>query len=135
MIDLPYSSVIARLFEAIPDIREYYAQRSSELYAEGNPHVVYGSILVDYIDAASKRLEGLQHDASDQQLRQAFDLIEQLSVSSDFETRCLAETSVLEALLGEKDGIRRFAPYMGPETKALARGIAQSWGLNSEPLS
>ena len=135
MSGLPYSNVIARLLQVLPDIRGYYGHRSTELYAEGNPHVVYGSILVEYIESLMKALGRPDQATADRMLREAFNLIEELSSSSDFETRCLAETSVLEALLGERAGLERFAPYMGPETKNLARGIAQLWGLNVDLLS
>ncbi len=135
MADVQYSNVIAHLLQVLPDIRQLYEKRSAELYADCNPHVVYGSILVEYIDSIANGLVGPNHALNDQRLKEAFQLIEELSASSDFESRCLAETSVLEALLGEKGGLERFAPYMRSETKKLARGVAQSWGLNAELLS
>jgi hypothetical protein len=127
MSQIRYSEVVAHLLEALPEIRRYYEKRSVELYANGNAHVVYGSILVEYISALANDL--FDHDKSNEILIKAFDFIERLASSTDFEVQCLIETSVLEALLGEKGGLDRFAEYMGSETKRLAQGIALQWGL------
>jgi hypothetical protein len=135
MSQTQYSNVVTELLRALPDIRQHYEKMSAELYANGNPHVVYGSIFVEYINALVNKFMGSDHDIAYQRLRDAFCLIEELAASTDFETRCLVETSVLEALLGEKGGVGRFANYMGPETKRLARRVAQRWGLDSELLS
>lgn len=130
-----YSNVVADLFRVLPEIRMLYEKRSPEIYAEGNPHIVYGSIFVEFVEALVKDIGGPNHDCADQQIKRAFGLIEELSASSDSEARCLAETSVLEGLLGEKGGLKRFAPYMQAETRTLAREIANRWGLNTDVLS
>jgi hypothetical protein len=135
MADLQYSDVIPRLLQALPDIRGYYEKRCPELYAENNPYVIYGFILVEYMNGLAAKLGGPRPDTSERMLRDAFGLIEELSASSDFQTRCLAETGVLEALLGEKGGLEQFAAYMGPETKKLARVVADAWSLNTQLLS
>jgi len=135
MTDIKYSQVNKYLLDVLPTIRQHFENAISALYAHDNPHVVYGSILVEYINSLANELGGPNHIVSDRVLRDCFRLIEELSASSDFETRCLVETSVVEGLFSEKDGLQRFAPYMGVETKKLARTVAESWGLNVEVLS
>lgn len=135
MSGIRYSNVITHLFLALPEILGYYDQRASALYADGNAHVTYGSILVEFINSLRNRLEGQDHIEVDRVLKRAFALIEELSSSDDFETRSLVETSVLEALLGEQGDLERFASYMGRQTKELAAAVAREWGLNTDLLS
>jgi hypothetical protein len=130
-----YSDTIKELFNTFPDIARRYKNRIAELYAEENPHVLYGSIFVDYIHSARNELGGSDHVKNKKILDQSFSYLEKLLSSSDFETRCLGETSVLEALLGEEDGLERYAAFMGPETKGIAREIARNWDLDISPLS
>ena len=135
MSEVQYSHAIDRLLQVLPDIGPYYESRMSELYANGNPHVVYGSIFVEYINSTANDLGGQLHNMKDRMLKKCFRLIEELSSSSDYQTRCLVETSVIEALLGEKGGLERFAPYMGSETKVIAREVARGWDLDTGPIS
>ena len=130
-----YSDTIKELFNTFPDIVSRYKIRIAELYAEENPHVLYGSIFVDYIHSARGELEGLDHLENKKILDQSFSYLEKLLSSSDFQTRCLGETSVLEALLGDEGGLERYAVFMGPETKRIAREIARNWDLDVGPLS
>jgi hypothetical protein len=117
--EVAYSSVISRLLETVPGIRGHYEKRLPELYAVDNPHVIYGSILPEYVDQLLARRE---QGNGDTELRSAFALIEILASNGDFEARCLVETSVLEALLlDEQDRFPVIHPLMGPETKKLAR--------------
>ena len=130
MIDLIYSNIINYLLQVLPDMRQYYEVRIEELCAAGNPHVVYGSIFVEYINSLASGIGGHSHNMKNRMLKECFRLIEELSSSSDFQTRCLVETSVIEALLGEKGGLERFAPYMGLKTKMIARDVARRWDLD-----
>ena len=134
MPNVKYSNVTEYLFANLPSIRVYYEARSAELYAGNNPHVIFGSILVDYANEIYKNLVASIYIENDNLLKDIFSVLENLSASSDFETRCLMETTVLEGLLGEDGGLERFARYMGPETKKLARSLAEDWGLNTDIL-
>jgi len=96
------------------------------------PHVVYGSILGEYADELAEKLVREKSEVTARLLDRVFVLIEQLSASSDFEVRCVAEASFLEHILGEAGGQQRFDKYMGPETKKLARSVAIRFGLKSD---
>ena len=119
MASVKYENVIAHLYEAFPDVQPHFEQRLKELYGVGLPHVLYGSVLVEYLNSLADEI-GQQNDAiSEKRLKDVFGQIEELSGSDDFETVCLVKTSVMEGLLKGKSGLRRFTGYMGPITKKL----------------
>jgi hypothetical protein len=134
MRDLPYSAVISRLLESLPEIQPYYDGRVKEaFYAEGIPDVIYGSILVEYLNQLAEALEMSQDSSSraaEQSLKRAFDLLEELAASSDFETRCIVEVSVMEGLLPSRSDFRRFRPYMGPKTLEMALADLANLGID-----
>jgi hypothetical protein len=134
MPNVPYSEVIPYLLEALPSIRQHYERTAAGLYAENNPHVVFGSILVEYIQDLARARSGEHDENSEDELNMSFSLLENMASSSDPETIWLIETSVLEGLLGEKGGLESFAPYMGPATRELARKVAESWELDAKLL-
>ena len=104
---------------SLPDVQPHFEQRLKELYGVGLPHVLYGSVLVEYLNSLADEI-GQQNDAiSEKRLKDVFGQIEELSGSDDFETVCLVKTSVMEGLLKGKSGLRRFTGYMGPITKKL----------------
>ena len=135
MVRLRYAEAIDYLLESLPQIQQYYSKRSAQLYADKNPHVVYGSILVEFLNEFAREVTGPTREIADSILKAAFRTIEALSASNDFELRYLVKTSVLEGLLGEKGGLESFAPFMHHETKKLARELAETWGLDTRILS
>jgi hypothetical protein len=135
MADVKYSDAIAYLFSTFPELQSTFERRAKELYGEGLPDIVYGSVFVEYLNSLADELGGTTHAVSDESLRKGFRLIEELSDSTDFETVCLAEVSVIEGLLGDKGGLERFAPLMGPKTRQLARRVAEAFGLETDQLS
>src|SRR5262245_21726248 len=135
MANVEYANVITHLYETLPYVRLHFEERSKELYGDNLPHVVYGSVLVEYLNSLAEGIGGQNHAICDGRLKEAFGLIEELSGSEDFETVCLVKTGVIEGVLGQKKGLERFAAYLGPITRKLAHSVAQSWGLNTEQLS
>jgi len=130
MDDLFHADPIEFLLERLPAIRDVYSLRAPMLYAHGNPHVVYGSILVDFLHSLAAARSEANRAETDSILFRAFNLIDYLSSSEQIEFQNLAETSVLEGLLGERGGMEQFAPYMGSATKRLAKRIADRWALD-----
>lgn len=120
MPSVKVEDVIDRLYDCVPvEVRLHFKQRSKELYGEGLAHVVYGSVLVEYLDLLADERELQGTAISDRQLKEIFRLIEELSGSDDFETVCLVQTGFLEGLMVGKKGLKAFADYMGPRTKNL----------------
>ena len=129
-----YENAITCLYEVVPDVRTYFEKRSKELCGEGNEHVVYGSVLVEYINSLVDGVGGENGPHCESRLKELFRFVEELSMSEDFETICLIETGFIEGLLCRKNGLERFAIYMKPTTRMLAKRVAKRWGLNTELL-
>jgi hypothetical protein len=119
-----YDQVINHLFEKIPEFLPKYEKEATKLYASGCPYIIYGTILTDYLLELSNALSGPNSTKAQHILEKAFTLLEELASSDDFQTRCLVETGLLEALLDEEGRLKQFAPMMGPNTKELARSVA-----------
>lgn len=125
MIVVKYSEAIDHLLRSSTEIRRFYDARAREFYAFDNPHVVYGSILVEYVNSLMGELDARSRGSLDGRLKNIFGLIEELALSPDFAVRCLIETGFLEGLLREEGDLDRFSPHMGPATKALAREVVR----------
>lgn len=135
MIDVKYKDIVKRLLDVIPELSgKYNKEVTWWAPEEPPPDVVYGDMFSDYVSDLERRCTR-ECSASDQeQLRRAFDLIEELASSSDIETRCIIEVSVLESLLGDKGGVKRFARFMKARTKNMAANLADRWELETEEL-
>jgi ABC-type branched-subunit amino acid transport system ATPase component len=122
MRDIKFENVITHLYEVFPDLYLGFNQRSKELYGERLAHVVYGSVLVEYVDLLADELDRPNSAFDDTRLKEIFDLIEELSGSDDIETVRLVETGFLEGLYAGKKGLKRFVAFMGPKTQYLIPG-------------
>jgi len=126
MVDVAYTNVVARLLEVLPEIRSDYELEAANWGSEGpHAHVVFGSVFSRFVD----QLITTVSDSDDEELRRtldrAFDLVEELTLSSDFETRCVVEASVLESLLGEVDGWKRFSGHFRRNTMQMGRKVME----------
>jgi hypothetical protein len=121
MPNVRYADVISYLFEQLPNVRQDFERRAKQLYGDGLPHVLYGSVLTEYVEDLLGRLEGPAGEDAKKTLHKIFSLLEVLCSSDDFDTRCLVETGVLESLLlSEKDQFNSLKSFMGPKTKQVA---------------
>ena len=120
MANVAYENAIAYLYDRLPDLQSHFKQRSKELYGEGLPHVVYGSVLVEYLESLADKIERQNDLFSDERLKDVFKHIEELSKSDDVKTIYLVKTGFMEGLSSGKKGLNPFAAYMGPETMKLA---------------
>ena len=132
MKDVSFENAISYLLQQIPEIRDFYERRCVELYAQGLADVVFGSILVEYLTITADEGADSEADSAANTITRIFEMIEDLATSSDFNTRCLVEVSVLESILGEEGGLKRFGSYMGRQTRAMASALAKRWELNEE---
>ena len=125
MQTVTYPSLIPRLLEGLPGIRDLYESRLHELYAEGNPCVIYGSILPEYVEQQMAQLQSPNRDRARSEMLSVFTLIETLASRGDFDTRCVVETEFLESmLLGTTDWYPLLEPFMGAETRRSAETVA-----------
>jgi hypothetical protein len=137
MANVEYENVITSLYEALPDLQGPFEKRSKELYGHGLPHIVYGSVLVEYVESLADNVELPDDEVSDKRLKRVFGFIEELSGSDDSETIYLVQTGFLEGLAGLSSGLQRFATYMetaeivryraveSPDSRGFLRGLAR----------
>lgn len=124
MTNVSYSAVVSRLLYVIPEIRSEYEEEEARWGGDQPPaHIVYGSVFPKFINRIiSEEPENGKKELSDI-VNRAFDLIEELTNSDDFETRCVVEASVLESLLGAPGGWDRFSHLFRPSTMKKARDV------------
>lgn len=103
MKDLKFSELIDYLLSDIPEIDSYYNAKAGILYANGNVHVSYGSIFVNFLKDVCEKA-----DPDSGLIDRLFAHIESLASSSDFEVRCVAYASVLESLIDKPSNYHRY---------------------------
>ena len=65
---------------------------------------------------------------SEMLLKRCFVHVEKLAESSDFETRCVIEASLMETLIGENGGWSRYKRFLGAATRRMAEDVKQRFG-------
>jgi hypothetical protein len=116
MPELHYGELNDELARRVPDLAGALAQlRQKWGDEEPGPHIVYGDLLVPYLESAA--MEGGRSEG----LRAAFDLLEEMvGCSHDPEIRNVAGASVMEPLSGDYQVWLHLRPFMGPHTAELA---------------
>jgi hypothetical protein len=124
LTDVAYKKVVDRLLSVVPEIQSDYECEAEFWSPQAVPaHIVYGSVFVRFITRLVAESSSNDDPERDELLSRCFELIEELSVSSDFETRCVIEASVLEALLREPGDWKRFHELFRPNTMKLAQKL------------
>ena len=121
MVDVAYVDVVRRLLEVVPEIRNDYEREAVNWGAdEPHAHVVFGSMFAGFIDELATAVSENDDEKLREILDRLFDLIEELTLSSDFETRCVIEAGALESLLGDTDGWDRFSKHFRRNTMPVS---------------
>ena len=129
MHDLHYHEVVERLLDVIPEIRPSFDEEAKKWDSRRpHPDIVFGTLFSNLI-AEKVRCQLNGFDETKEIVKRAFSLLEELSASSDFKTRCLAEVSVLESLLGDEGGVQLYIPFMGLRTRKLAEELVHRWHI------
>ena len=124
MMDIAYQDVTTTLLEEIPELA---ADHEKELKFwkpdEVPPHVVYGTVFANFIDRTEQEWRATSEDQYEQLLKRCFAYVERVASSSDFESRCVVEASLLESLIGQKGDWSRYIQFFGPNTKRMAMEV------------
>jgi len=124
MSDIAYQNVTTTLLDDIPEMRsDYEVEQRSWEPDEVHAHVVYGTVLPKFISENQARWAETNDEKYDSLLRRCFGHVEKLASSSDFETRCVIEASLLETLIGEDGGWSLYNRFFGKETKKMAEEV------------
>lgn len=126
MPDVAYHDVTTTLLSDIPEISSDYEQeQKSWAPNDVHAHVVYGTVLPKFIEQAESSWVSTSDDEYESLLKRCFAHIEKLAASSDFETRCVVEASLLETLIGDNGDWSRYKRFFGSNTKRMAEEVKQ----------
>lgn len=128
MTDIPYEQAVEALLRFVPEIRSDYDSERAKWH--GNPppaHVLYGSVFVYFLQEKLERFRRLGEKPDDAIIQRAFQLVEDLATSEDFETRCIVQASILESLLEDKGSYQVVSTRLGQRTKQMALKLMADW--------
>ena len=124
MPDVAYQDVTATLLSDIPEVSSDYEQeQKSWAPDEVHVHVVYGTVLPRFLERVENLWASTTDDAYESLLKRCFAHVEKLAASSDFETRCVIEASLLETLIGEDGDWSRYSRFFGSKTRLMAEEV------------
>ncbi len=124
MVDVAYQDVTTTLLSDIPEVSSDYEQEQ-KIWApdEVHAHVVYGTVLPRFIERVGNLWASTTDDDYESLLKRCFAHVEKLAASSDFETRCVVEASLLETLIGEDGDWSRYSRFFGSNTRRMAEEV------------
>ena len=124
MTDIAYQNVTTTLLNDIPEVRsEYELEQKNWTPDEVHAHVVYGTVLAKFIQRIEKSWTNTSDDEYESLLKRCFAHVEKLAGSSDFETRCVIEASLMETLIGENGDWSRYSRFFGSNTMRMAEEV------------
>lgn len=124
MTDIPYQDVTTTLLSDVPEVSDdYECEQKSWAPDDVHAHVVYGTVFAKFIQRIHERWVNTSDDAYESLLQRCFVHVEKLAASSDFETRCVIEASLMETLIGENGDWSRYSRFFGSETRRMAEVV------------
>ena len=90
---------------------------------EDGVHIMFGMVIVPYI----RKIVNESPDKT----KKAFDFIEAMELDNDPEIENVAEVSILEALMTDEGGLKKYMGYIGPESLKAARYMSQFYNVES----
>ena len=124
---MTYDKLYNAFTKLFPDDKETFALLESEASVdarEDGMHIMFGMVVVPYIRKIVKE--------SPDKTQKAFDFLEAMEMDEDPEIGNVAEVSVLEALMTDENGMKRYMQFIGPESLKAARYMSQFY--NVEPF-
>ena len=120
MNDLRFEEINHSLLKVLPELKERYEQGLSWWHGPEPPgqYVVFGFV----VDPVLRDL--LRSNKEPAMLNRIFDFFEEMARSSDIQVPNLLQVGIFEWLVGDKAKISAW-PYMGQETKKIARDTAR----------
>ena len=91
---------------------------------EDGMHIMFGLVVVPYI----RKIVG----ENPAKTKKAFDFLEEMELDDNPDIGNVAEVSVLEALMNDEGGMKKYMGYIGPESLKAARYMSQFY--NVEPF-
>ena len=129
MNDLSYRDVTRTLVSDIPEVRSDYEREHINWAPDDvHAHVVYGTVFAKFIQRIEERWASTADDECELLLHRGFAHVEKLANSSDFETRCVIEASLMETLIGENGDWSHYNRFFGSVTRRIAAEVKRRFG-------
>ncbi len=120
-----YNNLYDEFLNLFPEDRDIFEQLEKEtkvIKSEDGVYVMYDMVVVPYI----KKIV----DENSEKTKRAFAFFELMEKDADPEVGNVVEVSVLESLISDEDGFKKYIPFVGKETLKAARRIAQYFQAN-----
>ena len=129
MNDISYRDVTRTLVSDIPEVRSDYEREHTNWAPDDvHAHVVYGTVFAKFIQRIEERWASTADDECELLLHRCFAHVEKLANSSDFETRCVIEASLMETLIGENGDWSHYNRFFGSVTRRIAAEVKRRVG-------
>ncbi len=124
---MKYNELYDSFVNLFPDDREVFDQLELDADVDKNEdgmHIMFGMVVVPYI-----RLIACKNPTK---TKRAFDFVEEMELDANPEIGNVAEVSVLESLMTDPGGMKKYLKYIGPKSLESVRYM--SCFYNVEPF-
>jgi len=124
---MKYDELYNAFVKRFPEDKEVFDQLKLDADVdehEDGMHIMFGMVVVPYIRKIAGENPG--------KTKRAFDFLEEMVLDDNADIGNVAEVSVLEALMNDEGGMKKYMEYIGPESLKAARYMSQFY--NVEPF-
>jgi len=122
--DMRYDELYDAFIDLFPEDKELFERLEAEANVNKNEdgmHVMFGMVVTPYIRKIVTE--------SPIKAKKAFDFLEEMELNEDPEVGNVVEVSVLEALMTDEGGIKKYLEYIGPKSLEAARYMSQFYSV------
>jgi len=119
-----YDELYDAFIDLFPEDKELFERLEAEANVNKNEdgmHVMFGMVVTPYIRKIVTE--------SPIKAKKAFDFLEEMELNEDPEVGNVVEVSVLEALMTDEGGIKKYLEYIGPKSLEAARYMSQFYSV------
>lgn len=124
---MKYENLYDDFIKMFPDESDYFKMRVEETSAEREDgmHIMFGMVVCPFILKVA--------DEDPEKTQRAFDFIEEMEKCGDERIVNLAEVTVLEDLMTDKQGgMKKLGKYLGEESKETVKHLSQFFSIEME---
>ena len=121
---MKYEELYDSFVRLFPEDRAVFDQLEMNADVDKNEdgmHIMFGMVVVPYIRSISSK--------NPVKAQLAFDFLEKMELDENREIGNVAEVSVLEALMTDEGGMKKYMRYIQPETLKAARYMSQFYDV------
>lgn len=122
---MKYDELYDSFVRLFPEDRAVFDQLKLDADVDENEdgmHIMFGMVVVPYIKTIV--------NGSPLKTKKAFDFLEEMKLDKNPDIGNVADVSVLEALMTDEGGIKRYMEYIGPESLKAVRYMSQFYNVD-----